>query len=288
MLLPGIVYLILFKYWPMYGVTLAFKDYDGFGAISDASWVGLDNFTRLFKTRAFMRALKNNIVISVAKLVFGFPSPIILALFISSIRNRFAKRMTQSVVILPSFISWIVVYGLMYVLLSPNVGGIQGILEFFGYQGRIPDILVSKDSFLYVILGSYLWKEVGIGTVMYLAAISSINPEYYEAASLDGAGGFQQIWHITLPGIRTTIATLLVIRVGSLMYAGFDQIFAISNDAVISVSDIIETYVYRIGLTQNNLSLSTAAGLFLSVIGFILVVITNYISKKIEPESGVF
>lgn len=288
MLLPGAIYIILFKYWPMYGVTLAFKDYDGFGPIADAPWVGMDNFIRLFKTSAFRRALKNNIIISIQKLILGFPSPIILALFISTIRNRFAKRLTQSVVIIPSFISWVVAYGLMYSLLSPTIGGIWSLLEFFGYQGKIPDLLVQKETFRSVINVSYLWKEVGMASVLYLAAITGINPDLYEAAALDGAGGFRQMWHVTLPGIRSTIATLLVMRVGSLMYAGFDQIMAISNDAVRSVSDVIDTYVYRIGLTQNNLSLSTAAGIFQSLTGLVLVLVTNYIAKKIEPDSGVF
>lgn len=288
MMMPGIVLIILFKYWPMYGVTLAFKDYNGFGSIKEASWVGMDNFERIFKTVAFRRALKNNIIISIEKMVLGFPSPIILALFINSIKNQFAKRLTRSVVIIPSFISWTVAYGLMYALLSPTTGGIRSLMEFFGYQGQIPDLLSTKETFRAVINVSYLWKEVGMASLLYLAAISGINPDLYEAAALDGAGEFRKTWHITLPGIRSTIATLLVMRVGSLMYAGFDQIMAITNDAVVSVADIIELYVYRMGLVQNNLSLSTAAGFFLSGIGFILVVVTNYIAKKIEPEGGVF
>lgn len=272
----------------MYGVTLAFKDYNGFSPISEADWNGLDNFRRLFATPGFKRALKNSVSIGLKKMIFGFPSPIILSLFINSINNKFAKRFTQSVVIIPSFISWVVVYGLLYALLSPATGGIRDLMNFFGYQGEIPNLLAEKETFQTVIIVSYLWKEVGVATILYLAAIGGINPDLYEAAALDGAGGFRKIWHVTLPGIRSTIATLLIMRVGSIMNAGFDQIMVMNNDAVISVADIIETYVYRIGLVQNNLSLSTAAGLFLSGIGFVIVIVTNYIAKKIEPESGVF
>lgn len=288
MLVPGIVYLLLFKYWPMYGVLLSFKEYKGIGAIADAPWVGLDNFERLFSTRAFKRAFSNNLVISILKLIFGFPSPILLALLIDSIKNRGVKRLTQTVVLIPSFVSWVVVYGLLYAVLSPNVGALQMLLEAFGYEGKIPDLLVQKDTFKALLVGSYVWKEGGVATVMYLAAMTSIDPELYDAAAIDGAGTFAKIWHVTISGIRSTIATLFIMRVGNIMYAGFDQVFAMSNDAVTSVADIIETYVYRIGLTQNNISLSTAAGLFQSVIGLILVLITNYIVKKIEPDSGLF
>lgn len=288
MLIPGIVYLILFKYWPMFGVTLAFKNYKGLGPISSASWIGMQNFTRIFSTPAFTRALKNNIEISLLKLIFGFPSPIILALFINSLRVKPVKQLVQTVSIIPSFVSWIIVYGLLYAVFSPNIGALQALLETFGYTGKIPDLLVQKSTFRYMIVGSYIWKEAGSGAVMYLAAITNIDPNLYEAAALDGAGKFRQMWHITLSGIRTTIATLFLMRVGGLMYAGFDQIFVMSNDAVIAVTDIIDTYVYRLGLTQNNISRSTAAGLFQSAIGLVLVVGSNYLVKKIEPDSGLF
>ncbi len=286
MLVPGLIYLIVFKYTPMYGVLMAFKDYNGIDKLGEAPWVGLANFERLFTTRAFRRALSNNIIISVAKLLCGFPMPVILALLIDTVSHRGLRKLTQTVVILPSFISWVVIYGLLYAVLSPNVGVVQALLEFFGYQGKIPDILATKETFRTVIVASYVWKEAGPATVVYLAAITGIDQQLYEAAAIDGAGFWRQLWHITLSGLRTTIITLFIIRVGSIMYAGFDQIYAMSNDAVISVADIIDTYVYRIGLTQRNFSL--AAGLFQSAIGMILVMITNYISKKIEPDSGLF
>lgn len=288
MLIPGLAYIILFKYVPMYGVIMAFKDYKGIGSVMDATWVGLKNFERLFSANAFRRALGNNIIISIAKLLCGFPAPILLALLIDSVSRKRIKKLAQTAVILPSFISWVVVYGLLYAVFSPSTGVLQSLLKMFGCQGSIPDILSMKSTFRTVIVGSYVWKQGGAATVVYLAAITGIDQELYEAAAIDGAGRWRQLWHITLSGIRMTIITLFIIRVGDIMYAGFDQIYAMSNDAVIAVADIIDTYVYRLGLTQRNFSLATAAGLFQSAIGLVLVVITNYISKKIDPDSGIF
>lgn len=288
MLIPGLLYIIVFKYIPMYGVTMAFKDYKGIGSIGDAEWVGWKNFAKLFSNNAFKRALKNNIIISVEKLLLGFPAPIILALLIDAMDNKKLKKLAQTSVVLPSFLSWVVVYGLLYAVFSPSTGIIQAVMEMFGYQGKIPDLLSQKSTFRGVILGSYIWKQGGAATVVYLAAITGIDQELYEAAAIDGAGRWRQLWHITLSGIRTTIVTLFIIRVGDIMYAGFDQIYAMSNDAVIAVADIIDTYVYRLGLAQRNFSLATAAGLFQSAVGLILVMIANFISKKVDPDSGLF
>lgn len=287
MILPGILYITVFKYFPMYGITIAFKDYKGIGEVSDAPWVGIDNFVRLFSTRAFRRALTNNIIISIGKLLLGFPAPIILALMIDGVRRKGFKKLVQTSVILPNFISWIVVYGLMYAIMSPSTGAITQILHFFGYEGKIPDLLSSKNTFRGVIVASHIWKSAGIGTIVYLAAITGIDQQLYEAAAIDGAGRWRQMWHITLSGLRTTIITLLIFRVGEVMYAGFDQIYAISNDAVISVADIIDTYVFRLGLEQRKFSIATAAGLFQSLVGFILVMITNRIAYRVDPDSGI-
>lgn len=288
MLIPGLAFIIVFKYIPMYGVTMAFKDYDGIGAIMDAEWVGWANFQRIFATKAFKRALGNNIIISIAKILVGFPTPIIMALLIDTVSRKRLRKLAQTAAILPSFISWVVVYGLLYAVLSPSTGVIAGIAELFGFEGRIPDLLASKDAIRPVVVISYVWQAAGPATVVYLSAIMGVDQDLYEAAAIDGAGFWRQLWHITLSGIRTTIVTLLVIRVGNIMYAGFDQIFAMSNDAVISKIDIIDTYVYRIGLVQRNFSVATAAGLFQSAIGMVLVMVTNKVSKKIDPDSGLF
>ena len=287
MLIPGLVYIIVFKYVPMYGVSMAFKDYKGIGNIADAAWVGFDNFIKLFSNNAFIRSLKNTIIISLGKLLIGFPAPIILSLLIDNVQRKKVKKLAQTAVILPSFISWVVVYGLLYAMLSPNSGAVQGVLAFFGYQGKIPDLLSTKSSFRAVIILSYVWKQGGVATVVYLAAIAGVDQELYEAAAIDGAGRWRQIWHVTLAGIRTTILTLFILRIGDIMIAGFDQIYTMSNDAVVSVADIIDTYVYRVGLTQRKFSLATAAGLFQSAIGLIMVLITNHLAKKVDPESGI-
>lgn len=287
MILPGILYFIVFKYLPMYGITIAFKDYKVTSGFFDAPWIGFKNFINLFSRSAFRRALKNNILISIYKLIFGFPFPIILSLLINEIRKSKVKKFVQTAVILPNFVSWIVIYGLMYAVFSPSSGAIKGLAELFGYMGEIPNILTKKDTFKSVIVVSHIWKGAGMGTIVYLSAISGIDQELYESASIDGAGRWQQMWHVTLASLRSTIIVLLFFRVGEMMNAGFDQIFAISNDLVISTADIIDTYVYRLGLQQRKFSIATAAGLFQSIIGMVLVLITNHIAKKIDPESAI-
>lgn len=287
MILPGLLYIIVFKYIPMYGVTIAFKDYKVTNSFSNAPWVGIDNFVNLFSRSGFIRALKNNILISIYKLVFGFPFPIILSLLINEVRKSKVKKFIQTSVILPNFVSWVVVSGLLFALFSPNSGAIKGVVEFFGYAGAIPNLLTDKDTFRSVIVVSHVWKGAGMGTIVYLAAIAGIDQELYEAATIDGAGRWRQVWHITLSSLRPTIVILLIFRVGEIMYAGFDQIYAISNDLVISVSDIIDTYVYTLGLEQRKFSLATSAGLFQSSIGMVLVLVTNYIAKKVDPDSGI-
>ncbi len=287
MILPGIVYVIIFKYIPMYGITIAFKDYKITSSISEANWVGLDNFIDLFHRNAFQRAFYNNIIISLSKLIFGFPAPIILALLINEIRRSKLKKLVQTSVILPNFISWIVIYGLMTAIFSPNTGIMSSMAHFLGYEGTVVNLLTNKETFRELITISYIWQAAGIGTIVYLASISGIDSEQYEAAALDGAGRWRQMWHITLANLKPTIITLLIFRVGGIMNAGFDQIFAISNDIVISKADIISTYVYRLGLEQRKFSTATAAGLLESVIGLVLVLVMNKIAKTIDKDSAI-
>lgn len=287
MLIPGIAYFIIFKYWPMYGITIAFRDYSIYRGFEDAPWVGIGHFISLFSKIGFIRALSNNIIISLQKLVFGFPVPILLSLLINEVRNRSYKRFVQTAVILLNFVSWVVIYGLMFAMFSTNSGALKGVLTMFGYKGPIPNILGNKETFRLVILISHIWKGAGMGTIVYLAAISGIDPQLYEAAIIDGASKLARTWHITLASIRTTIVILLIFRVGEIMNAGFDQIFAISNSLVTSVADIIDTYTYNLGLVQRNYSVATAAGLFKSLVGLILVLLTNYTAKKIDEDSGI-
>ncbi len=287
MILPGIVYVIIFKYIPMYGITIAFKDYKITSGISKANWVGFDNFIDLFHRNAFQRAFYNNIIISLSKLIFGFPAPIILALLINEIRRSKLKKIVQTSVILPNFISWIVIYGLMTAIFSPNTGIMSSMAHFLGYEGTVVNLLTNKDTFRKLITISYIWQAAGIGTIVYLASISGIDSEQYEAAALDGAGRWRQMWHITLANLKPTIITLLIFRVGGIMNAGFDQIFAISNDIVIAKADIISTYVYRLGLEQRKFSTATAAGLLESMIGLVLVLVMNKIAKTIDKDSAI-
>ncbi|MFA6507729.1 MAG: ABC transporter permease subunit [Treponemataceae bacterium] len=287
MLIPGIVYVLLFHYAPMYGVSIAFRDYNIFKGFADAPFVGLANFDKLFSRSGFIRALQNNILISVLKLICGFPVPIILSLMINELRLRYSQKFVQTLVILPNFVSWIVINGILYAMFNSTSGALPGILKALGYAGQIENIMNRNESFIWVIVFSHVWKGAGMGTIVYLAAIVSIDPQLYEAAAIDGAGRWRRMWHITLAGLRPTIVILLIFRVGDMMYAGFDQIFAISNYLVISSADIIDTYVYRLGMEQQKFAEAAAAGLFQSGIGLILVLLTNTVAKKIDRDSGI-
>ncbi|MDF2986540.1 MAG: protein lplB [Eubacterium sp.] len=285
LMVPGLLYFLIFKYVPMYGVTIAFQNYNIFNP-DNSTWVGIDNFSKLISQPGFQRALYNNIIISLQKLIIGFPIPIILSLMINEVNSRNCKKFIQTSVILPNFVSWVVINGLMYALFSPSMGGIRELANFLGYTGQIPNLLTDADSFQSVIVWSHVWKNAGMGTIVYLAALMGIDDQLYEAASIDGAGKWRQLIHITLPSIKSTIIVLLMFRVGEVMYAGFDQIFAITNPMVNSVADIIDTFVYRVGLQNKQFALATAAGLFQSVIGLVLVIITNAIAKKTDPDSS--
>ncbi|AEV29401.1 ABC-type polysaccharide transport system, permease component [Sphaerochaeta pleomorpha str. Grapes] len=287
MLVPGIVYVLMFKYAPMFGVSIAFRDYSIFRGFSDAPFVGMANFQKLFSRSAFIRALRNNVLISVLKLILGFPFPIILSLMISEIYFSGAKKFVQTAVILPNFVSWIVINGILFAMFNTSSGAIPGLMRSLGYTGDITNIMNQKETFVWVIVFSHIWKGAGMGTIVYLASIAGIDRNLYEAASIDGAGRFRKMWHITLSSIRPTIVVLLIFRVGEMMYAGFDQIFAISNYLVVSNADIIDTFVYRLGLEQQKFSEAAAAGLFQSAIGLTLVLITNAIAKKIDADSGI-
>lgn len=286
MLLPGLLYITIFYYVPMYGILIAFKDYSIFRGFSDSPWVGMEIFTKLFAQSGFRRALENNIIISLQKLICGFPTPIILSLMLNEFRRAGLKKCVQTAIILPNFISWIVINGLLFAIFSTRVGAFTGLLRSLGVE-NVPDILADKNHFRLVILFSYLWRSGGYGTIIYLSAIAGIDQSLYEAAAIDGAGRWQQLWHITLASLAPTIVVLLIFRVGDLMNAGFDQIFAMSNYLTTSVCDIISTYVYKLGMENRKFSEATAAGLFQSLIGLALVLATNAIAKRIDPESGI-
>lgn len=285
MFIPVIVYFIIFKYVPMYGITLAFKDFRITLGILGSPWVGLDNFRDLFRFSTFTRAVRNTVTISLLKLVAGFPMPIILALILNEVRHIRFKKVVQTISYLPYFLSWVVLAGVFIQLFSPSTGVVNYVLGLFGIKPIY--FLGDNKWFRTTMVVTSVWKDAGWGSIIYLAAISGIDLSMYEAAICDGATRFQRMWYITLPSIMPTITVLLILNIGHLLDAGFDQIFNLYNAAVYETSDIIDTYVYRTGMREMKYSLATAVGLFKNGIGFILVISTNFITRKIS-DTGVW
>lgn len=288
MAIPGIIYFILFHYVPMYGISIAFTDYSIYKPMSEASFIGLENFNKLFGTFGFNRALRNTIIISIYNLLFSFPAPIILALILNEVWNKTFKRTVQTVIYLPHFISWIVILGIFSAIFSSSTGVIKRLAEMVGYSGKVQNIMNLQSTFRAFLVGTNIWKTAGFGTILYMATLASINPELYEAAIVDGATRWQQTWHITLPGLRSTIVILLIMRAGRILNANFEQIYALYNPFVYEVSEVLETYIYKMGIGEAKFSFSTAAGVFKAIIGFILVVVTNWLAKKIDSDYGIY
>ena len=287
MLFPVVVYFIIFKYVPMAGLTMAFKDFQIAKGIWASPWVGLKYFEKAFKSRTFMRAFGNTLSISFLKILIGFPMPIILALMLNEVRSQRYKKIIQTVSYLPHFLSWVVVAGFLTQLLSPNNGAINyALTNFFGLEKPI-FFLGDNAYFRGTLIVSDVWKDVGWGSVLYIATIAGISPELYEAAVVDGANRWQRLWNITIPSLMPTITIMLILRVGGVLDAGFDQVFNLYNSAVYKTGDIIDTFVYRYGLGDMQYSFSTAVGLFKNVIGFVLVIVTNTITNKING-SGIW
>ena len=281
MFLPAVCYFVLFKYIPMYGIVIAFKQFNLAKGIFDSPWIGLANFTKLFSNNLFMRALRNTVIISALKWIVGFPAPIIFSLLLNEIRNAPLKKTVQTISYLPHFLSWIVLSGIFTQLLSPGNGAVNYLLStLFGIKPIY--FLASNAWFRSVLVITGLWKGVGWGTIIYLAAISSIPPELYEAADCDGASRFQKMLFITVPTIAPVITIQLILSTGNLLEAGFDQVFNLYNESVYETSDIIDTYVYRYGLQKMMYAETTAVGLIKNVIGFIIVLGTNALAKRIN------
>lgn len=283
LVLPALVFLFIFRYGPMYGIQIAFKDYNFLKGITGSEWVGLKHFRLLFTDAEFPRVVRNTILISLYKLFIGFPAPIILALLLNEIKNSLYKRTVQTISYIPHFISWVVISGIFIDLLSPNTGIINEVVKMFG--GDPIFFLSSSKWFRSILVGTGIFKGIGWGSIIYLAAITSIDPQLYEAAIVDGAGRFRRIWHITLPSIRSTMVVLLIIRIGHMMSAGMQQVLMLYNPNVYDVGDIIDTFVYRIAFNQMRFSFTTAAGLFKSIVACILIVMANKFSKKITDSS---
>lgn len=286
MFLPVILCLAIFHYVPIYGVIIAFKDYKIIQGILGSPWVGLKHFRLLFTAPSFREVFSNTIKISFLRILFGFPAPIILALLLNEIKNTRYKKVVQTISYLPHFLSWVILSGIFINFLSPTTGFVNQIITYFG--GKPIYFLADTDYFVPTLIVTGIWKGIGWGTIIYLAAISNINPELYEAAIVDGANRFKRVIHITLPSIAPVISILFILNSGNLINAGFDQIFNLYNEAVYRVADIIDTYVYRRGIQQAQYSFSTAVGLFKNIISFSLVLITNIIVRKINNEGGIW
>lgn len=285
MLLPAVLLVFVFRYVPMYGIVIAFQDFNVIQGILNSPWVGFEHFERLFRFQEFPRVVRNTLVISLMKLIFGFPAPILLALLLNELMFHRFKRVVQTITYIPHFISWVVVGGIFIDLLSPSSGIVNRMIAAMGFK---PIFFMSDDVwFRWILVFSDIWKEAGWGAIIFLAALLGINDELYQAAKVDGASRLRQIWHISLPGIRSTIVVLLLLRIGHVFDAGFEQILVMYNATVYEVADIIDTYVFRVGLGQMQFGLTTAAGLFKSVIGCILLIAANSLARRMGEE-GIF
>ncbi len=285
MLIPLFIFLIIFCYLPMGGTVMAFQDFRPVRGFFKSDWVGLENYADVFSDKMFWSRLKNTVIISVLKILFTAPAPIILALLLNEVRNRKFKRTVQTVVYMPRFISWVVVVSIIQSLLDVQGGPINTLLMNLGIIDEPILFMGSKKLFRTLLVATEVWKTVGWSSIIYLSALTNINPTYYEAAELDGAGRFQKMWYITLPLIKPTFMILLILSMGSILSAGFDQIYAMSNSAVLEVGDIIDTYVYRRGLAEMNFSYAAAVGLFKSVVSVVLVCGANWLARRTENES---
>lgn len=283
MLIPGILFIVVFCYVPMAGLAVAFKDYKIFAGFSASPWIGLDNFKKLFETPNFYRVMRNTLIISGYKIIFGFPIPIVLALMLNELRTKWYARTVQTIVYLPHFFSWVVVYGLTFLLCSPKDGMVNIIIQALG--GDPIFFLGDTKWFRFTLVVSEIWKETGWNAIVYIAALAAVPLELFEAGAIDGASRLQKAWHIALPCILPTISIMLLLRLGNVLNAGFEQVYIMLNSAVYSVGDILDTYIYRYGIIQTQYGYTTAVGLFKSVISCSLVLLANWAARKSGQES---
>ena len=285
LLLPVFAYYIIFHFVPMYGVVMAFTDYNIFAGIRGSEWVGLSNFRVMFRNDEFFIVLRNTVMLNVISLLVAFPAPLILALLLNEVRNMRFKRAVQGIVYLPHFLSWVVVSGLVISVLSPSSGLVNNVIRSFG--GESIYFMTEKVWWVSIYQLSGVWKDVGWGTIIFLAALSAIDPNLYDAAMIDGASRRHRLVHITIPGITPTILVVFLLSVGNVMTIGFDRPFLLGNPMVLDVADVISTYVYRVGLLNVDYSYAAAVGLFQSVVNFVFLLTANWLSNRIKGE-GLF
>ena len=285
MVVPGVIWFLIFCYYPMYGVTLGFKQYFIGRSMADAPWVGLQHFREFINSTDFMPVMRNTVAISLLKLLLCFPAGIIFALLLNEItQNRF-KRVVQTISYLPHFISWVVVANLMYQMLSPTDGAVNALLMGIGVIKEPVMFMGKPQYFWWVIVFSENWKEVGWNAIIFLAAITAVNPQLYEAAAVDGVSRWKMVWHITLPSISSTIMVMFVLALAGILSTNFDQMWMMRNATVLSHAEVIDTHVYRLGIQLARYDYATAVGLFKSVIGLIMLVIANEGARRINDTS---
>nr|WP_142255419.1 ABC transporter permease subunit [Bacillus sinesaloumensis] len=281
--LPGILFFLVFKYVPLLGIVIAFKDYNLFKGVTDSPWAGLKHFQRMFEHYEFVDILTNTLLIAFYDMIFAFPAPIILALLLNELRKVIFKRTLQTVIYMPHFLSWAVIAGIMIEILSPSGGLINRIIEMLGFESRY---WLGEESYIRSILvGSGIWRDAGYGTIIYLAALAGINPSLYEAAEMDGANRWKQTLYITLPALLPTITILFLLQIGNFLDFGFERVYVFLNPLNSANADILDTYIYRVGLVEMQYSYTTAVGVFKSVVGLILIVVANQLSKKATGNS---
>ncbi|MDF2925200.1 MAG: sugar transporter permease [Paenibacillaceae bacterium] len=280
MFILPVFYFVIFKYIPMGGLVIAFKNYNFVDGIWGSPWVGFHNFQLLFTDPLAFSTIRNTIMISVLTIIFGFPFPVLLAVAINEVQRMWFKKTVQTLLYLPHFLSWVIVGGMVITLFSQEAGIVNSWVEQL--TGSTFPFLYNEASWISIFLGSGVWKEAGFSAIIYLAALGGIDPSLYEAAAIDGANKFKQIRHITLPGISSVIVLMLILAMGRIMEVGFDQIYMLQNPIVSNISEVISTYIYRIGLQGAQFSLSTAMGMFEAVIGLLLVLVANAVARKFD------
>ncbi|WP_378949455.1 ABC transporter permease [Paracoccus sp. R86501] len=283
LLLPTIIWLLVFLYKPMYGLQIAFKDYSIFRGVAGSPWIGLEHFYTLFGNDQFLRALKNTVIISFYSLLFGFPVPILLALMFNEVLNATFKKTAQTIVYLPHFISSVIIAGIVITAFSPSAGIVNTVMGWFGVDPVY--FLTKPEWFRPIFVGTGIWQEAGFQSIVYLAAMAGISPTLYESAVVDGASRWQMVWKITLPSILPTIIIMLIIRIGNMLEVSFEMIILLYQPATYETADVVNTFIYRQGLQGGQYDLAAAAGLFNAVVAFVLVMTANTVAKRYSRTS---
>ncbi len=284
LVVPAMVCLALFYYFPMYGLIISFKDYQSFVGLKDSPWVGLEHFKMFIEQPNFWKMIKNTFLLSFWTLLWGFPAPIILALLLNDLRSMRFKKWVQTISYMPHFLSTVIVVGLVNLLFSPSTGIIPDVMANLGVK-NFPDLLSNAKYFRTIYIISGIWSELGWGAIIYLAALTNVDPQLYEAATVDGAGKLRCLWSITLPSITPTIITMFLLRMGSVFNIGFEKAWLLQVPSNLETSEIISTYVYKQGISGANYSYGAAVGLFNSLVSLTLVIISNYVSRTVSETS---